>query len=193
MKTTLRAIKLFFILSILTGVLYPALVTVIGQALFPRQANGSLIEKNGKAIGSELIGQKFIDEKYFRPRPSAIDYNTLPSSGSNLGPTSETLRDSVIARQNRLQSENPGMGAFPRDLLFASGSGLDPDISPSAARFQANRVAFARGLDNDAQKKLFSLIESQIRQPDFGILGEPRISVLRLNMALDSVFADYHK
>jgi potassium-transporting ATPase KdpC subunit len=193
MKTALRAIKLFLILSVLTGFIYPVLVTVIGQALFPQQANGSLIEKKGKAIGSKLIGQKFTDEKYFWPRPSAIDYNPFPSGGSNLGPTSETLQDSVIARQARFQNDNPGTGKIPRDLLFTSSSGLDPDISPDAGRFQVNRIALARGLDNDAQNRLFSLIESQIQQPDFGILGEPRINVLRLNLALDSTFANYQK
>jgi potassium-transporting ATPase KdpC subunit len=188
MKTIIQALKLFLIMTIITGIAYPLLITILGQIFFPNKANGSLINKDGSIIGSELIGQKFTSDKYFWPRPSAIDYNPLPSGGSNLGPTSAALKDLVVSRKDAIERANPGSFDVPIDLLFASGSGLDPDISPEAARFQIDRVAHARGLDNKAKIKLIDLVEKQIKQPDFGILGEPRINVLRLNIALDSTF-----
>jgi potassium-transporting ATPase KdpC subunit len=188
MKTIIQALKLFLIMTVITGIIYPLLITAIGQVVFPRKANGSFIKADGRFIGSELIGQKFTSDKYFCPRPSAIDYNPLPSGGSNLGPTSAALKDSVMARRDILVRANPGSVIVPIDLLFASGSGLDPDISPDAARFQVSRVARARRLDIEGENKLFKLVEKQIRQPDFGIFGEPRINVLRLNILLDSTF-----
>lgn len=187
MKTIIQAIKLFLIMSVITGIFYPLLITALGQAIFPKKANGSIIRVDGKTIGSELLGQKFTSDQYFWPRPSAIDYNPLPSGGSNLGPTSAVLRDSVLARKESLEKANSGSGQAPIDLLFASGSGLDPDISPEAARFQIDRVAAGRGLDNEGKKKLIELVEKHIKRPDFGIFGEPRINVLLLNLALDSV------
>ena len=190
MKTIGQALKLFLILTVVTGIIYPLLITVIGQAIFRNKVNGSLIKIDGKIVGSTLLGQKFTGDKYFWPRPSAIDYNPLPSGGSNLGMTSVALRDSVMARKDALEKTNPGSIAVPSDLLFASGSGLDPDISPEAARFQIDRVAVARGLDNGGKKRLITLVEKQIKQPDFGIFGEPRINVLSLNLALDSTFAN---
>jgi K+-transporting ATPase ATPase C chain len=190
MKTIGQAIKLFIILTVVTGIIYPLLITILGQTIFPNQANGSLIKIDGKIVGSNLLGQKFTSDKYFWPRPSAIDYNPLPSGGSNLGPTSQALKDSVTARKETLERINPGSGKVPIDLLFASGSGLDPDISPGAARFQIDRVAHARGLDNDGKNKVFKLVEKHVKQPDFGIFGEPRINVLELNLALDSTFAN---
>jgi potassium-transporting ATPase KdpC subunit len=188
MKTIIQAIKLFLIMSVITGIFYPLLITVLGQAIFPNKAKGSLIRADGKTVGSALLGQKFTSDKYFWPRPSAIEYNPLPSSGSNLGPTSAVLRDSVMARNESLEKANPGSGQVPIDLLFTSGSGLDPDISPEAARFQIDRVAHARGLDNDRKNKLIKLVEKHTKQPDFGIFGEPRTNILLLNLALDSVF-----
>jgi K+-transporting ATPase ATPase C chain len=186
MKTIAQALKLFLILTVITGIIYPALITVLGQAIFPSKANGSLLRVGGKIVGSSLLGQKFTENKYFWPRPSVIDYNPLPSGGSNLGPTSQALRDSVIARKASLTETNPGSGKVPVDLLFASASGLDPDISPQAARYQIERVALARGLDNSEKMRLIKLVETHIEQPDFGILGEPRVNVLLLNLALDS-------
>jgi K+-transporting ATPase ATPase C chain len=188
MKTIIQALKLFLIMTIITGIVYPILITVAGQTLFPQKANGSLIKVDGRFIGSELLGQKFTSDKYFWPRPSAIDYNPLPSGGSNLGPTSAALKDSAMMRKDVLEKVNPGESKVPIDLLFASGSGLDPDISPQAARFQIDRVARARRLDNEGKNRLIKLIEKQIRQPDFGIFGELRINVLKLNLALDSTF-----
>jgi len=190
MKTYTQAIRLFLVLTLFTGIIYPLGVTVLGKALFPHQANGSLIEKDGKFIGSELLGQKFVSNKYFWPRPSAVDYNPLLSSGSNLGPTSQKQLEAFNARKLALDSLNSNKMPIPSDLLFASGSGLDPDVSPDAARFQVDRVSTARGLDNEAKKRLIELVEKQIKQPDFGILGEPRINVLRLNLALDSAFVE---
>ena len=189
MKLISQAIKLFLILTVVTGIIYPLLITVLGQIIFPGQANGSLIKIDGKIVGSALLGQKFTDDKYFWSRPSAVDYNPLPSGGSNLGATSAALRDSVLARKDVLERSNPGSIAVPSDLLFASGSGLDPDISPEAARFQIDRVAQARGLDNDQKKRVIELVEKYVKQPDSGIFGEPRINVLSLNLALDSTFA----
>jgi potassium-transporting ATPase KdpC subunit len=190
MKTFTQAIRLFLVLTLLTGIIYPLAVTVLGKALFPYQANGSLIEKNGRLIGSELLGQKFVSDKYFWPRPSAVDYNPLPSSGSNLGPTSQKQLDAVNVRKLALDSLNGNNMPIPSDLLFASGSGLDPEISPEAAKFQINRVSAARGLDNEQKNRLIELVEKQIKQPDLGVLGEPRINVLKLNLALDSAFVE---
>jgi potassium-transporting ATPase KdpC subunit len=190
MKLIAQALKLFIILTVITGIIYPLLITVLGQSIFPNRANGSLISIDSKIVGSNLLGQKFREEKYFWPRPSAVDYNPLPSGGSNLGMTSALLRDSVMARKEFWERTNPGSGVVPKDLLFASGSGLDPDISPDAARFQSNRVAHVRGLDNEGKKKLIELVEKHIKQPDFGIFGEPRINVLSLNLSLDSTFKE---
>jgi potassium-transporting ATPase KdpC subunit len=188
MKTIVQASKLFLIMTVITGVIYPLLITLFGQALFPVKANGSLIKVDGKIVGSELLGQKFASDKYFWPRPSAIDYNPLPSGGSNLGPTSAALRDSVAVRRYALERTNSGSFQIPIDLLFASGSGLDPDITPEAADYQINRIANSRALDNEAKKKLINLVEAHIEPPDFKVLGEPRVNVLRLNLAVDSTF-----
>jgi len=188
MKTISQALKLFLILTVITGVIYPLLITVLGQVIFPKQANGSLISINDQTIGSSLLGQKFAQEKYFWPRPSAIDYNPLPSGGSNLGPTNAMLKDLVREHKLILEKSNSSSNAVPADLLFTSGSGLDPDISPEAARFQIERIVNARGLDNNNKIRLIDLVEKQIKKQDFGILGEPRINVLELNLALDSIF-----
>jgi K+-transporting ATPase ATPase C chain len=188
MKLIIKTLKLFLVLTFITGIVYPVLITFLGQVIFPKNANGSLIVMNGKIIGSQLIGQKFNQDRYFQPRPSVTDYNPLPSGGSNLGPTSAILRDSVIARIIVLGEANPGNGVIPADLLYASASGLDPDISPEAARYQIDRIARVRGLDNIGKTKLFNIVEKQIKPPDLGIFGEPRINVLKLNLILDSTF-----
>lgn len=171
-KQIMPALRMLLVLTLLTGVIYPLLVTVFAQAFFSRKAGGSLIEHDGRVVGSSLIAQKFEKEGYFHPRPSAVDFNPLPSGGSNLGPTSAKLKAQFAAAA-------PGT---PQDLIFASASGLDPDISPEAARFQIPRIAQARGL---APEALHHLIDEQTQGLQLGFLGEPRVNVLRLNLALD--------
>ena len=186
MKSILRpALVLFFILTLLTGLAYPLLVTGAGQALFPTKAHGSLIVQNGKTVGSELIGQNFTDPKHFWGRPSAtspMPFNASASSGSNLGPLNPALTDAVKARVEALRAVDPGNQApVPVDLVTTSASGLDPHISPAAAQFQVNRVAKARGL---AVEKVEALVQAQTVQPLLGFLGEPHVNVLKLNLAL---------
>jgi potassium-transporting ATPase KdpC subunit len=162
-------------------------ITLAANVLFPAQANGSLIERDGQVVGSALIGQSFTSERYFWPRPSAIDYNPLPSGGSNLGPTSAALQAKVIERAAAIRQANrlAEDAAIPTDLLFASGSGLDPHISPDAARLQIDRVAAARSFTSAQRDQLTALIERSIEPPQLGVLGEPRVNVLRLNLAVD--------
>lgn len=189
--TTLRAaVLLFLLLSVVTGLLYPLLVTGAAQAVFARQANGSLIERGGQPVGSALIGQPFSDPAWFWGRPSATaptPYNAGASGGSNLGPTSEPLKDAVRERIAALRAADPGNTApVPVDLVTASGSGLDPHISLAAADYQAARVARARGLGEDAVR---ALIEQQAQRPLIPGLGEPRVNVLELNLALEALAA----
>jgi K+-transporting ATPase ATPase C chain len=182
------AIITLAVLTALTGIVYPLLVTGIAQAVFPSQANGSLILKGGKAVGSALIGQPFDDPKYFWPRPSATSPfadNAGSSSGSNLSPTNPDLIKTVQGRVDALRAADPGNAApVPVDLVTASGSGLDPHISLAAALYQAPRVARARKLDPQAVRQL---VERHSEGRFLGILGEPRVNVLKLNLALESL------
>ena len=181
------AVLSLVMLTILTGVVYPLVVTAIAQLVFPRQANGSLIVKDGKAIGSTLIGQTFDDPKYFWSRPSATSpfgYNAGASSGSNLSPTNADLIKTVQGRVDALRAADPGNTApVPVDLVTASGSGLDPHISPAAALYQVSRVARARKLDEAVVR---DLVGEHTESRQWGMLGEPRVNVLTLNLALDA-------
>jgi K+-transporting ATPase ATPase C chain len=182
----LPALRMLAVLTLLTGVAYPLLVTGVAQIAFPRQANGSLVESGGKTVGSTLIGQPFSDPKYFWSRPSATSpqpYNAMASSGSNLGPRNPALADAVKDRIKALRDADPdSKGPVPADLVTASASGLDPEISVAAADFQVHRVAKARGLTED---KVSALVAANTSGRTFGILGEPRVNVLALNLALD--------
>jgi len=182
------ALVLLGLLTLLTGVIYPLLVTGVAQAAFPRQANGSLIEKDGKVIGSRLIGQPFDDPKYFWGRLSAtgpVAYNAQSSSGSNLGPTNPALTDAAKARIEALHAADPdNQDPIPVDLVTASGSGLDPHISPAAATYQMRRVAKARGIGED---RIRALVAEYTEGPNLAVFGEPGVNVLRLNSALDAL------
>lgn len=185
-KIIRQSIVMLVLLSIATGIVYPLVVTGIAQGLFPHAANGSVVERDGKAVGSTLIGQPFSDPKYFWSRPSAtapFAYNSSASSGSNLGPTNSALADAVKQRVEALRAADPSnTGPVPIDLVTASGSGLDPHISPAAAEYQIARVARVRGMPIDAVQKL---VAGATEGRQLGVLGEPRVNVLALNLALD--------
>lgn len=181
-------VAVFIALSLITGLLYPGVITAISKAVFPHQAGGSLIEKDGRAVGSELIGQPFSDPKYFWGRLSAtapMPYNPAASGGSNLGPTNPALTDAARARIDALHTADPDNQApVPVDLVTASGSGLDPHISPAAAGYQAARVARLRGIPVEQVKQL---IAASTEAPLLPVLGDPGVNVLKLNLALDGV------
>lgn len=191
MKAHLRpCLVLFGLLTLLTGVAYPALITVIAQVVFHDQANGSVLERDGKPVGSALIGQTFDDPTYFWGRPSATGptgYNSAASSGSNLGPTNPALLEAIKGRFETMRTAHPDQsGPMPGDLVTASASGLDPHISPAAAEYQVTRVAKARGLQ---EVKVRELVSQHTEDRTFGVLGEPRVNVLRLNLALNAARA----
>jgi K+-transporting ATPase ATPase C chain len=187
----LVACRMLLVLSLLTGLAYPLLVTAIAALLMPGKASGSLIANKAHPVGSSLLAQRFASDRYFWPRPSAGDdgthYATIPSSASNWGPTSSNLAASVHARMDRFRTAHglAGDDVVPPDMVFASGSGLDPHISPASARLQIQRVAQARAFDSERTERLRQLVEQAIEPPQFGFLGEPRVNVLHLNLSLD--------
>jgi K+-transporting ATPase ATPase C chain len=190
MKTqTIIALKFLLAMTILTGIVYPLFMTGVAQLCFPAKANGSLVMKEGKIVGSELIGQKFDSSIYFWSRPSAIDYNPIPSGASNYGPTSDTLKKQVTARRISFAIKNSitDINDIPKEMIFASGSGLDPHISPEAALLQLDRVTTARKLNEDQKQKVQQLIKDKTEGPQYFIFGEPRINVFELNLALDNI------
>lgn len=180
-KNLLTAFLMTIATTILLGIIYPLVVTGLAQLFFPKKANGELIEANGKLIGSRLIGQGFSGAGYFHSRPSAVNYDPTNSNGSQLGPTNHQLMDRVKGDVATLQAENPGV-PVPIDMVTTSASGLDPDITPAAAEFQIPRVAKERGL---SQEQLRELVRQHTESRQFGFLGEPRVNVLELNLALD--------
>jgi K+-transporting ATPase ATPase C chain len=184
-KELILALRFTLVTTLIFGVIYPLSVTGLSKMLFSKQADGSLIEKNGRVVGSKLIGQTFSSDKYFHSRPSAAGtgYDASASSASNLAPTNQALVDRVKADVAKLQQENPGV-PIPADLVTTSGSGLDPEISPAAAEFQVSRVAKARGLSVNVVKVL---VARHTQARTWGIFGEPRVNVLELNLDLDSL------
>jgi K+-transporting ATPase ATPase C chain len=183
------AIVMTLLLCVLTGLVYPGVVTGLAQALFPRQANGSLVQVNGRVVGSALIGQSFTQPYYFHPRPSAAGagYDAMASGGTNKGPTDAKLADTLIAQavDSAMKNDHAVKGDIPSDMVTSSGSGLDPHISPATAHLQAARVAAARGAPVDS---VHALVVRHTEMRQLGILGEPRVNVLLLNIALDSAY-----
>lgn len=187
-RNLITAVLMTIVTTILLGIAYPLVVTALAQVLFHDKANGQLIEKNGTTIGSRIIGQGFTSDRYFHSRPSAAGngYDAANSSGTNLGPTNQKLIDRVKGDVATLQTENPNQ-AIPADLVTTSASGLDPDITPAAALFQVPRIARVRGLSED---RVRALVESHIQKRTWGFLGEPRVNVLELNLALNEEAAN---
>jgi potassium-transporting ATPase KdpC subunit len=184
-KNLLIALWFTLVTTVIFGVLYPLAITGLAQMLFPSQANGQLIERNGKIVGSRIIGQSFTEPGYFHSRPSSAGtgYDPTASGGSNLAPTNKNLIERVKSDVQKLQSDNPNV-PIPVDLVTASGSGLDPDISPAAAEFQIPHVAHARGMKEDDVR---TVVRKHIKDRDLGFLGEPRVNVLELNLELDTI------
>lgn len=189
MKTLIISLKLLVFMTLLTGIVYPVFIYLIAKTIFPEKSAGSLVKINEKIIGSELIGQKFESKKYFQSRPSAVDYQPMPSGGSNLAPTSQilkaridSLRDSYI-----VWNELPEKTEVPPDAVFSSGSGIDPHISPMNALLQSDRISKERDFDVNKKKQLIELINRLTENPQYGFLGEPRINVLKINLDLDKL------
>ncbi|MGA6951336.1 MAG: potassium-transporting ATPase subunit KdpC [Candidatus Sulfotelmatobacter sp.] len=184
-KNLITAVLMTVVTTILFGLLFPLVITGMAQVLFPKQANGELVTRNGKMVGSRLIGQSFSSPGYFHSRPSSAGtgYDATSSGGSNLGPTNQSLIARVRGDADRLQNENPGT-EIPMDLLTTSGSGLDPDISPEAAEFQVPRISRERGLSEDVVREA---VRQHTESRQFGFLGEPRVNVLELNLTLDEI------
>jgi K+-transporting ATPase ATPase C chain len=189
MKTIIISLKLFLFFTILTGIFYPLFITGLAQVIFPEKANGSMLVKNNKLIGSELIGQQFDSAIYFSSRPSAISYNPLPSGGSNYGLTNANLKKLVDTRKHQFIAFNrlDSLTEIPSEMLFASASGLDPHISPNAALIQVNRIIKARGFNTSQKKQLVDLIQNKTEKLQFSLFGESRINVLILNIELDKL------
>lgn len=190
MNIIFTALRLFLVMTLLTGVVYPLAVTGIGQGFFHAKANGSVLKgAQNQALGSELLAQKFDSVTYFQSRPSACDYGTVASGASNKGPTSKALQDLVQERRAAFRTANglAAAQAVPSDMAFASGSGLDPHISPEAARLQVARVAKARALDAAQTQALQKLVDDAVESQQFGIFGQERVNVLKLNIVLDQL------
>lgn len=189
MKTLIISLKIFLFFTVLTGIVYPLAITGIAQVAFNSKANGSIIMKNNKAIGSELIGQQFDSTIYFMSRPSAVSYNPLPSGGSNYGLTNPKLKDQVTERKLKFLSFNKldNTTVIPSEMLFASASGLDPHISKKAALLQVNRIAIARNYNDVKREKLIQCIKNQTEAPQFLCLGQERVNVLLLNIDIDKI------
>lgn len=188
MRTLKTSIKIFLLLTLLTGVAYPLAITGIAQFLFHDKANGSLLEVNGKTVGSLLIGQQFDSARYFMPRPSAIEYQPLPSGGSNLGLTNLKLKQLVTVREKKFRELNgiDAQAEIPAEMLFSSGSGLDPHISPQAALMQVERIAKVRKFTSTQKKWLLNQISLENNQAQFGILGYNYINILKINVLMDA-------
>ena len=189
MKTLFITLKIFMLFTVLTGIIYPLVVTGITQAIFPAKANGSLIIQDERIIGSELIGQEFNSAIYFTSRPSAVSYNPLPSGGSNYGITSQKLKQQVFERKQKFIEFN-GLDInteMPAEMLFASASGLDPHISLQAASLQVDRISKARNFDDVQKQKLLEIVKENTETPQFLCLGQERINVLKLNLDLDNI------
>lgn len=184
MNTTIPAFRLLIVLTVLTGVAYPLAMIGIGQALFKDKVNGAIVKRGDTVVGSKLIAQAFRQDRYFWPRPSAVDFNPIPSGASNLGPTAKKLKEQFDARAKAYHAP---AASIPQDLLFASGSGLDPHISPAAAHYQVDRVAAAREISETGKARIHGLIDSNLEHRQLGFLGEPRVNVLLLNLKLDEM------
>lgn len=192
-KQTIIALKFLLVMSVLTGIIYPLIMTGLAQLAYKSEANGSLVERDGKIIGSELLGQKFDSSIYFWSRPSATNYGTVPSGASNYGPTSDTLKKQVEARRLLFSSVNliPDSLTIPKEMIFASASGLDPHISPESALMQVDRIIKSRNFNNIQKERLLKKIKELTESPQFLLLGEARINVLMLNLELDKIENKY--
>ena len=189
MKTLIISLKLLVFMTLLTGIVYPMFIYLIAQTIFPEKSTGSLVKVNEQVIGSELFGQKFESKRYFQSRPSAVDYQPMPSGGSNLAPTSQTLKARIdsLRQAYLVWNELPENTEVPSDAIFSSGSGIDPHISPQNTMLQVNRITKERSFDSNQKLQLEELINRITEKPQFGFLGEPRINVLILNVELDKL------